>query len=434
MSIELLSLLLFGGFVVGLILGVPIAFIMGGIAIAASWMLWGPESLLVVVTETFGWLSSFIMIAVPLFVLMGILLERSGIAEDLFEMMHRWGGSLKGGLAIGTIVICVLFAAMTGVTAAATVTMGLIALPAMLRRDYDKSIALGCILGGGTLGILIPPSVMMVLLGMIMQVSVGKLFAAGIFSGLAIGALFIIYIVIRSYLQPQLCPAAPVKYTMMQKVSSLRSVILPMLLIVAVLGSIFSGAATPTEAAAVGAVGALLCVFIYRRFSWKLLKDACSGTLRISSMIIWIVIGASVFVRVYTALGAIGLIQEMILGLELNRWLILIGMMVILFIMGMFLDPGGIIMLAAPLFSPLVSFLGFDLVWFGILFIINLQIGYLTPPFGYNLFYLKAIAPPSVSMADIYRAVGPFVLIMILATAIIIIFPQIALWLPSMIK
>jgi len=431
MSIELITLVLFVALLIGLMLGLPIAFVMGGIGVAASIFLWGPQGLNVTVFKFYEYMRQPTLIAIPFFILTGYFLERSGIAEELYEMMYRWLGFLRGGLAIGTVLICTIFAAMTGVTAAATVTMGIIALPSMLKRNYDKTIAVGTVAGGGTLGILIPPSVLMVILGTATGVSVGKLFMGGFLSGFVLSALFVGYIVVRSKLQPQLCPKSETTFGWAEKLRSLRAIILPVLLILAILGSIFFGIATPTEASGVGAVGALACVFIHRRFSWQLLKEATTETLKLTSMVLWIIFGSVSFIAVYTGIGATELVKATILGLEFNRWFILGGMMFVLFIMGMFIDPGGIILLAAPIFGPIVKDLGFDQVWFGVLFIIMLQIGYLTPPFGYNLFYMRSVCPPSITMEDIYRSVFPFILLMIVGVVIIMIFPQIALWLPT---
>ena len=433
MSIELVTIIMFGSLIIGLVLGLPLTFLLGGIAVVCTYFLWGPQAITMIVLRAFDWSTNFLVIAIPLFIFMGLLLERSGIAERLFEMIYRWSGRLRGGLAMGTVGICTIFAAMTGITGAATVTMGLIALPSMLSRNYDKNLAVGSIAGGGTLGILIPPSVMMIILGLVTGASVGKLFAGGITAGLTLSLLFMAYIGIRSFLQPQLAPASPVAFTWREKISTLVSVIAPLLLIIAVLGAIFGGIATPTEAAAVGAFGALIFVFIYRRFSWKLFKEICYTNLRLSSMIVWIIIGASCFVSLYTAVGATDFIRGILIGLEVNRWFVVIGMMLIVFVMGMFLEPGGIIMLAAPIFYPIVLELGFNPIWFGILFVINLQMGYISPPFGFNLFYMRSVCPPSISMGDIYRSILPFLGVMMLGMAIIMVFPQIATWLPGII-
>jgi len=433
MSIELITVIMFGSLIIGLVLGLPLTFLLGGIAVVCTYFLWGPQALVMIVLRTFDWSTNFLVIAIPLFIFMGLLLERAGIAERLYEMMYRWSGRLRGGLAIGTVVVCTIFAAMTGITGAATVTMGLIALPSMLSRNYDKNLAVGSIAGGGTLGILIPPSVMMIIFGLVTGASVGKLFAGGITAGFTLSLLFMSYIGIRAFLQPQLAPASEVSFTWRQKIQSLVSVIAPLILIIAVLGAIFGGVATPTEAAAVGAFGALISVFAYRRFSWKLFREICYTNLRLSSMIVWIIIGASCFVSLYTAVGATDFIRGVLIGLEVNRWFVVIGMMLIVFVMGMFLEPGGIIMLAAPIFYPIVIELGFDPIWFGILFVINLQMGYISPPFGFNLFYMKSIVPPNISMGDIYRSILPFLGVMMLGMALIMVFPQIATWLPSII-
>lgn len=431
MSSEFITLLMFSGLLICIILGLPLAFSLGGIGLVFAFFLWGPDAITMVVFRAFQWSTNIIVMAVPLFVAMGLFLEKAGVADYLYEMMYRWSGRFRGGLAMGTVLICTLFAAMTGITAAATVTMGLIALPSMLNRGYDKNIALGTIASGGTLGILIPPSVMMIVLSLILRESVGRLFAGGIVPGLIISFLLCAYIGIRAFFQPKLCPASEVKYTWRQKISSLVAVIAPIILILAVLGGIFGGIATPTEAAAVGAFGAFLCVLGYRRFSWQLVKGVCYDTLRISCMVIWIIIGAQAFISTYTAVGGADFIRDLVLGLEVGPWPIFIGILGILFIMGMFLDTMGIIMLAGPILCPIVAALGFDSLWFGVIFIIVLCMGYITPPFGWNLFYLKGVVPPGITMGDIIHSIWPFLGMMILGLIIVLIFPQTVFWLPS---
>jgi len=431
MSIELVTLIMFGGLIVALVAGIPLAWSLGGVAVIVCYLLWGTEGLRLIVYNTFGSMWNIVLVAIPLFMSMGILLGRAGIAEALFETMHRWSGQLRGGIAMGVVVICAIFAAMTGVSAAATLTMGLIALPAMLRRGYDKSIALGSIAGPGTLGILIPPSIIMILLGLIGGVSVGKLFMAGVGPGLVLAGLFIIYIGIRAWLNPKLCPPHPEKFTLKEKVISLRAVILPVLIILAVLGSIFLGIATPTEAGSLGVVAVLIAVAIHRRFSWKLIKESTIETFRITGLTMWIFFGAMAFAAVYARAGGAVFITEIIMGLGMNRWLIVITMMGISFFLGMFVDPFAIIFILAPICFPIVKSLGFDPIWFGILFVINMQMGYVTPPFGYQLFYLKSVAPPGITTGDIYKSIFPFLGVLIIGMAIIMIFPQIALWLPE---
>ena len=431
MSVELVTLIMFGSLIVILMMGVPLAWCLGGIAVVVCYLLWGTEGLLLIVYNTFGCMWNIVLVAIPLFMCMGILMERSGIAEALFETMHRWSGSMRGGIAMGTVVICAVFAAMTGVTAAATLTMGLIALPAMLKRDYDKSIALGCIAGPGTLGILIPPSIISILVALIGGVSVGKLFMAGIGPGLVLGGLFIGYIGIRAWLNPKLCPAHPEKFTLKEKLISLRTVILPVLIILSVLGSIFMGIATPTEAGSLGVVAVLIACAFHRRLNWKLIKETSMETFRITGLTMWIFFGAMAFAAVFARAGGAVFVTNIIMGLGLGPWGILIALNLVAFFLGCFLDNFAIIFILCPIAFPIIKSLGFDPIWFGILFVINMQIGYMTPPFGYQLFYLKSVSPPGITTLDIYKSVFPFLGVMIIGMVILMLFPQIALWLPN---
>ncbi|MEW6425440.1 MAG: TRAP transporter large permease subunit [Bacillota bacterium] len=433
MSVGLTTFLLFASLTVLLLSGLPLAFVMGSLAVLFNLFLLGPQSLAMISSVVYGVMDNFIFIAIPLFIFMGMVLQRSGIAEDAYDMMYKWIGGIKGGLAMGTVAICTIFAALTGISAAATVAMGLVALPSMLKRGYDKFIAMGCISAGGTLGILIPPSVLMIVYGVFASESIGKLFAGGILPGLLLSFLFIAYIAVRSHLQPQLCPAIPPEErpTWGERFLALRGLILPILLILAVLGVIFGGVCTPTEAAAVGSLGSLLCAAIRRSLTWTVLKESCYQSIRLSCMIIWIIIGSSCFCSLYTAVGAIEFIKEIVAALPVSPYLIMAGMMFSLIILGMFLDPGGIVMITTPIFVPVIKMLGFDPVWFGVLFIINMQVGYLTPPFGFNLFYMKSIVPKNITMSDIIRSIVPFVIIMILSLIILIVFPDIILWLPN---
>jgi tripartite ATP-independent transporter DctM subunit len=417
--------MMFGGLILCLLLGIPLAWSLGGVAVIVCFLKWGTGGLMLIVYNTFGAMWSIVLVAIPLFMSMGILLERAGIAEALFETIHRWSGRLRGGIAMGVVVICVLFAAMTGVSAAATLTMGLIA-------GYAKSIALGSIAGPGTLGILIPPSIISILLAIVGRVSVGKLFMAGIGPGILLAGLFIAYIGIRGWINPELCPRHPETFTTKEKLVSLKTVILPLLIILSVLGSIFFGIATPTEAGSLGVAAVLITVAIHRRFTWKLVRETTIETFRITGLTMWIFYGAMCFSAVYARAGGAVFLSDLIMGFGMNRWLILITMMAISFLLGMFVDPFAIIFILAPICFPIVKNLGFDPVWFGILFVINMQMGYATPPFGYQLFYLKSVAPEGITTADIYKSVLPFIAVLILGMALIMIFPQIALWLPEL--
>jgi tripartite ATP-independent transporter DctM subunit len=424
--------LLFGFMLLFLMLGVPIAIALGGISIGMIYFFWSPMALNMVPIRAFSTASSFEYVAIPLFIFMAAMLQRASIAEDLYNTMQKFFGGLRGGLAVGTIVICTLFAAMAGISGAATISMGMIAIPAMLARGYGKDIALGSIAAGGSLGILIPPSVTMIVYGIVANTSIGKLYAGGLLPGLLISALFIAYLIIRGWLQPEISGGREMtRYSLREKLVSLKGLALPVLLIVGVMGSILTGIASVSEASAIGAAGSILAAAVLGRLDWSVLRQACEETLQLSCMIFWIIIGATALSTFYTAMGASRLIEGLVLDLEVNRWLILVGMLSILFIMGMMLDTVGIIMITAPIFVPIITALGFDPVWFGILFIIMMEIGFLTPPFGYNLFYLRGVAPPEVRMTDIYRSVVPFIALMLVAVAICMVFPQIILVLPN---
>jgi len=438
MNIEVTTAVMFLSLVFLLLSGLPLAFVLGGLALVFSYFLWGHGSMLLVGVQTWGVMTEYFMVAIPLYIFMANVLQRSGIIEDLFTVMQMWFGPLRGGLAIGTVVICTLMAAMTGVVGAAVATMGILALPAMLNRRYDKRIALGSICAGGTLGILIPPSVITIVYAVTAGVSIGHMFMGGVFPGILLSVLFIIYIAVRCWLQPELGPAPPLeerlRHSLRAKLLALRGVILPVLLIIGVLGSIYTGVATPTEAAGVGCLGAIISAAIYRRLNWSNIRESCYYTARITSMILWITIGARCFISVFSAVGGDGLVQDFISGLSLNRWVILVLIQLMLVFLGLFLDEIGIILLCVPIFIPIIKAMNFEPVWFGILFLVNAQMDYITPPFGYTLFYLKGVAPPEVSMGDIYRSIIPFVLLQALGLGLCMVFPQIVLWLPRMMK
>lgn len=435
MSVELITVLMFVSLVILLITGIPVAFALGATAVIFALLLWGPNSLQVMSASMYTYMNNFILVCVPLFIFMANVLERSGLADDLYSSMHKWFGPVRGGLAVGTVIICTVFAAMSGVSATGTVTMGLIALPSMLKRGYDQSISMGSIMAGGALGVLIPPSVAFIVYCLFANQSVGSMFLGGIFPGLLLSSLFIIYIVIRCGLRPSLGPPLPLedRAGWLDKFKSLKAIILPVLLVVAVLGSIFSGMATPTEAAAVGAFGSIICAVIYRRLNLKDLGEASLGTLKTTCMVLWVMGAAVAFSAIYTGLGATDLIRNTMSNVAINKWIIMIGMQMSLFILGCFLDPGGIMMITLPIYVPIVDGLGFNLVWFGVLFVMNMEMGYLTPPFGFNLFFMRGVAPKHITMSDIYRSVWPFVGLQALGLILVMIFPQISLYLPDLL-
>ena len=435
MDVSQSTLMLFTLLVATLLTGLPLAFVLGAIAVIFTYFLWGPNALMAMAGNTLGVSQNFILSGIPLFIFMGMVLQKSGLAGALYDMVYKWVGGLRGGLAVGTVVICMLFAAMTGTSGAATVSMGLIAMPSMLRRGYDKKMVMGSISAGGALGILIPPSVLMIVYSLFAGESVGAMFAGGVLPGILLGLLFILYILVRCFFDPGLGPAIPQaeRPTWRERLVALKAVTLPIALILAVLGTIFWGLATPTEAASIGAVGSLVCAAVVGGLSWDMFRETSRESLRLSCMVIWIIIGGSCFTSLYTAIGAVDFIKEVVNAMPVGRWVVLFGIQTTFFFLGMLLDPGAIIMICTPVFVPLIKSLGFDSVWFGILFIVNMEMAYLTPPFGFNLFYMKAIAPADITMIDIYKAIIPFVGVQALCLLILMLFPEIVLWLPRLL-
>lgn len=429
----ILTIMLFGSMILSLGLGVPIAIALGGLTVVFIHFFWSDAAINLLPVRSFAVASSFEYLAIPLFVLMATVLQRSKIAEDMYDTMQVLFGRLRGGLAVGTIVICTIFAAMAGISGAATIAMGVIAIPAMLARGYNKSLAVGSVAAGGSLGILIPPSITMIVYGLVTGTSIGQLYAGGVGPGLLIAALFAIWILFSGWLWPETVGGIPEETDQPRpsKIKALRGIILPCVLIVLVLGSILGGYASISESAAVGAAGALLLAGLRGQLTKAVIGASLSETLMLSCMIFWIIIGASALANFYTAMGAARVIEQAVLGLEANPWIILICMQVILLIMGMVLDSTGIILITAPIFVPIATALGFDPVWFGVLYIINMEMGFLSPPFGYNLFYIRAVAPRTVTMIDIYKSVVPFLGLMLIATALCMVFPEIITWLPD---
>lgn len=435
MSSELITILFFGGMFALIFAGVPVAFALGGISSIFLYLTWGGDGFFLVANRLWTAMNSFTLIAIPLFMFMALILERTGVAQALFRMIHLWSGGLRGGLAIGTVLICAMFGAMVGVSGAAVVAMGAIALPAMLERKYDKRLALGCINAGGGFGVLIPPSIVMIVYAMLTGVSVGALFAAGMIPGLLMSVLVAGYIAIRCWLQPELGPALPKEERgdWSERFRSLMAVALPIGIVVMVLGSILSGIATATEAAAIGVLGSLLSAMVHRTLSLNLIKEALLQTLRLTSMIMWIILGAQVFSTAYSAMGAQQVVMDLMAAIPGGEWGALAAMLLLLLLMGMVLDPIGIMLITLPVFMPIITMYGIDPIWFGVLFVITVEIGYMTPPFGFNLFYLRGVAPPSISIGDIYTSALPYAAVILFGLLLIIAFPGIALWLPKLL-
>ena len=436
MSIDIvpLSLFVLAAMVVLLLSGLPIAFVTGTIACIVALVVWGPGSLEIVLNIVTGFMKSYIFIAGPMFILMANFLEKSGVVEDLFQAVRVWFGPVGGGMAIATIVAGSIMAATTGIIGGVVVTLTLIALPIMLRHGYNKSIALGSIMAGADLGTLIPPSIVFIVYGFVSGASIGQLFIGGIIPGIILSVFYCLYILIRAVIDPKVAPPLSKEerqIPLRQKLVMARGLILPVILIILILGSIYGGFATPTEAGAVGSLGALFCAAAYRKLNWKMLKESVFVTTEATCMMSWIAFGSLTLAAVYGLAGGTEFIKRLMVALPLSPLALIFAMQLILLFLGFILDWLGILFLTIPLFAPVVTALGFDLVWFGVLFVINIQMAYLTPPFAQSVFYVKGVAPPEITIADLYKSVWAFVAIIFVTLLLVLFFPQIALWLPG---
>lgn len=431
----IVTLGMFGSMLFLLILGAPLAWALLSVGVVFAYALWGVGGLELLAISSFASMDNFLLVALPMFIFMGLMLQRSGITDNLFDMINKLMGQVPGGLGMGTVIICALIAAMAGVSGAATVSLGIIALPSMLKRGYDKKLVTGTIMAGGALGFLIPPSVLMILYAFLSKDSVGKLFAAGLMPGLMLAGIYILYIYIRCKINPSLAPALPAEEQVdwKGKIVSLKALVLPGLLIGTVLTFIITGVTTPSEASAMGAAGSIICAVIYRSLTWSVLKDVLMDTTKLMGMLIWITIAAVFFSRVYMGLGADMVLEEFIEDMNMSPYVVILFMLLCYFVLGMFLDDFAIVFITVPLFVPIVEALGFDTIWFAVLFIISMQSAYLTPPFGYNLFYMRSVAPPEITIYDLYKAAIPFIILQVIGLALVVAFPQIALWLPEYI-
>ncbi|HSB04265.1 MAG TPA: TRAP transporter large permease subunit, partial [Thermodesulfobacteriota bacterium] len=425
----------FGSMLFLLLMGLPVAFACGTVGVVFTALLQGPSAVNIVPTRIFGLMVNYLLAAIPLFIFMACILERGGLIAEIYEMVHQWLGWLKGGVATASVAACTMMAAMVGVIGASEVTMGVIAFPEMLRRRYDKYMAAGSILAGGTLGILIPPSVMLIVYGMVDNVSIGQLYAGAFIPGFILAALYILYISIRCYHNPRMGPPIPkeerLSFAGKMKVS--MPIIPVAILIFLVLGTILIGIAAPTEAAGVGCAGAFVILAFQRKLRWKGVVEACENTLKSSAMVLWTMFGANVFVALYVMVGGGAFVTDMLIGSGLDRWVIIFIMQFILIFLGCFIDWVGIVMLCVPIFGPIIRKLGFDPVWFGVLFAVNLQMSFLSPPFGYALFYLKGVAPPEISTTDIWRGAAPFLGLQLIGLVLCMAFQDIILIAPKLL-
>jgi tripartite ATP-independent transporter DctM subunit len=438
LSPEIWTFLMFSTLVISLFTGHPLAFVLGGLAVIFGVLGLGPGFLYMFAGRIYCLMDNYVLIAVPLFIFMAQLLTRSGVIEELFGAMRYLFGPLRGGLGVAVIVASTLFGACTGIIGASVVSMGVMAMPVMLKYGYDKRLSSGVVCAGGTLGILIPPSIMLIFMGNEAGISVGKLFAGAIVPGLILSGLYIAYVLIRCYFKPELGPAISAEERASVSTGELtlkvaKSLIPPMVLILGVLGTIFTGIATPTEASGVGAFLSFLLILLYRRFTLPDLNKAVLETGKITSMALIVVVGATCYTGVFLGLGGGEVVKNLLLGIGLGKWGVFVFMMLITFVFGMFIDWLGIVMIVFPIFLPIAESLGFDKLWFVVIMAVMLQDSFLTPPFGYALFYLKGVAPPNVTIGDIYRGAFPFWRLMELGLIICVIFPETITWLPSIL-
>ncbi len=436
MSYDWIAILMFSSMMVLLFTGQRIFGAIGAVAVIAALLLWGTGGSELGFAQAIKLMKWYPLLTLPLFIYMGYILSEARIADDLYKAFHVWFGPLRGGLAIGTIVLMVVISAMNGLSVAGMAIGATIALPELLRRGYDKVMVTGVVQAGSSLGILIPPSVVLVLYGMIARQPVGQLWLAGVFPGLMMAALFMIYIAVRCRLQPHLGPILSederASYTLSHKLALARAGLIPFFIFFSMMGLFVLGYTSLVESSAVGALAATLAALLKGRLTWRVMETTLRKTLGVSCMFMWIILAALAFGAVFDGLGAVKAIEQFFLqDLGLTPWQILILMQLSFILMGTFLDDTAMLVIVAPLYVPLVGALGFDLVWYGILYTITCQIAYMTPPFGYNLFLMRAMAPPEIGIVDIYRSIIPFVGVMIVALALVMIFPEIALWLPE---
>ena len=426
-----------GSIAVLLAMGLPLAFVTGAVAMAFAVGNFGLAGLFLIESRILSLVREFILVAVPMFILMASVLERSGVARDLYRAMHIWAGGLRGGLAVQTMIVAVLMAAMTGIIGGEIILLGLVALPQMLRLNYDRGLAIGTICAGGSLGTMIPPSIVLIIYGLTAGVDIGRLFVATIVPGLLLATIYIGYIVVRCRLNPALGPPAPPEERNLpraEKVRLIGGLVLPLGVAGGVLGSIYLGVASVSEAAGMGAVGAILSAAARRELNWPMLRDALYQTMNTCGMLLWITFGATALIGVYNLMGGDAFVKSLVTGLPLPPLGIIAVMMAVLILLGLFMDWIGICLLTMPIFVPIVIALGYSPVWFGILFCMNMQISYLTPPFGPAAFYLKGVAPPGIELGHIYKALWPFIGLQACGLAAVVFFPEVALWLPDTLR
>ncbi|MFY7959892.1 MAG: TRAP transporter large permease [Elsteraceae bacterium] len=438
MGIEVISLLMLAAFVLLIIvLGMPIGFATGLIAVVFCGLFADINSLAIVTFRTYGFVNSYILLSVPMFLLMASILDKSGVAHDLYEALKIWAGGLPGGVAVMTLVAASVMAAMTGIIGGEVILLGLVALPQMLRLGYDSKLAIGVVCAGGSLGTMIPPSLVLVFYGLTTSTSIGDLFIASTVPGIMLALLYMSYVLVRCAINPALGPPAPPEIRnipISAKFAAMKKVILPLLIIFSVLGSIYTGITSVSEAAAMGVAGVVVAAAIRGTLNYVMIRDSLFTTMSTCGLLIWLSIGANAMVGVYNLLGGIAYLKSIMTGLPLDPIGVILIMMLILLILGCFMDWFSIMLLTMPVFAPVVIALGYDLIWFGVLFNITMQVGYLSPPFGQAAFYLKSVTPPEISLNHIFNSLWPFIGLQVVGLAIVLFFPDVSLALGRFLK
>jgi tripartite ATP-independent transporter DctM subunit len=436
MGIETISILIVVTMILLMLTGMPLAWVTMTLAVGCTLLWLGPTGLPLVSSRVLGFVSEYVFVAVPLFVLMASIMERSGVAKDLFDAMYIFAGGLPGGVAVQTTLVATVMAAMTGIIGGEIVLLGLLALPQMLRLGYDRKLAIGTICAGGSLGTMIPPSVVLILYGLTANVPIGDLFQAAFIPGFLLSGLYMAYIMIRCSIDPSLGPPAPIeerKIPLVRRLKLLKGLALPLMVIVWVLGSIYAGIASVTDSAGVGVVGAVVSALVRKELNWPMIRQSLIQTMNTTGVLLWLTFGANALIGIYNVMGGTTYMRGLIAGLPFEPIVIILIMMVALWILGCFMDWIGILLLTMPIFVPVVKQLGYDPVWFGILFCMNMQSSYLSPPFGPAAFYLKSVAPPEITLDIIFSSVWPFMILQAVGLLLVLFFPQIALWLPSVL-
>jgi len=437
-SPELVVVLMFGGMLIGIFFGYPLAIVLGGVAMFVGMAAMGPPVFNLLRSRIYDFLSNYIFLAVPLFIYMGVVVERSGAAEKLYRGLYLWFGGVRGGLAIATVLMGTILAACVGVIAASVTMIGLVAMPSMLKRGYNKELVCGSVCAGGTLGILIPPSIMLIVYGSAAAISVGKLYMAAFMPGLVLSGLYVVYIAIHCWLNPQLAPVIAPEERAISLSKKVRVLLLgmlpPVFLVVAVLGTIFFGIAAPTESAAIGCVAAIILAMSYRRFNWQIFREGMLNTLRVTSMVYIIGFSAYMFTGVFLRLGGGDAVSNVLFSVPGGKWGFFTAIMFIVFVLGFFIDWIGILFIIVPLVTPIGKALGFDTLWFAMMVCVNLQMSFLTPPLAYTIFYVQGFAKPEwgIDTGHIIRGVVPFVVLIMVGLGLCLAFPEIILWLPGM--